>query len=250
MNKSVTYGVLLFVAGIAVGRISVLLNQPQPAALPAAQASAPGPVTPPARTEMPQVFRGTVAEVIQVSQYTYLRFETGEWAAVPSAPALSVGQTVGVALQNEMVDFTSSSLNRTFAKIWFGALEGSAPVAPQARPAPPGVKAALQAVGAANAPTLRVVDVFSERAALAGQRVKVKGTVDRVNFVQGIHYVHLKDGTGVAAEKTDDLLCMSTEDIAKGAEVTVAGLIVVDKDVGMGPVPVVLDEAVVDPKQP
>ena len=35
-----------------------------------------------------------------------------------------------------------------------------------------------------------------------------------------------------------------------GAEVTVVGLIVVDKDVGMGPVPVVLDEAVLDSKQP
>ncbi|MDP2270647.1 MAG: hypothetical protein Q8N23_13495 [Archangium sp.] len=237
MSKSVAVGVLIFVAGIVVGRISVLSNQPQVATLtPVAAAPAPA-------MAAPGVLTGTIAEVIQVSQYTYLRLESGEWAAVPSAPALAVGQPVSVSLQNEMTDFTSPSLGRTFAKIWFGALEGAAPVARAAPPAPPEVKAALQAVGSGAALTLRVVDVFSERKALAGQRVKVTGTVDRVNFVQGVHYVHLKDGTGAAADKTDDLLCLSSVEVAKGAAVTVEGLIVLDKDVGMGPVSVVLDQA-------
>ncbi len=242
MSKTVAVGVLLFVAGIVVGRLSVLMNQPQVATLtPVAPAPAPA-VEPPG--EGPGVLTGTIAEVIQVSQYTYLRLESGEWAAVPAAPALAVGQPVSISLQNEMTDFTSPSLNRTFAKIWFGAL-GGAPMArgPAAAEAAPDVKAALQAVGSSAALTLRVVDVFSERKALAGQRVKVSGTVDRVNFVQGIHYVHLKDGTGAATEKTDDLLCLSNVEVAKGASVTMEGLIVLDKDVGMGPVAVVLDQA-------
>jgi hypothetical protein len=196
------------------------------------------------------VLRGQVAEVIQVSQYTYLRLESGEWAAVPSAPSIQAGQTVGIALQNEMVDFTSPSLGRTFARIWFGALEGAAPQAAQAQPqmaqlpsSPPGVQAALQAVGSSNAVALRVVDVFSERKALAGQRVKVTGTVDRVNFVQGVHYVHVKDGTGVAADKTDDLLVLSQVEVAKGASVTAEGVVAIDRDVGMGSVAVLLDQA-------
>lgn len=246
MNKSVAVGVLLFVAGIGVGRVSVLMNQPQPVT-----ATPPSPlVAAPAATSQPGgVLRGKIAEVIQVSQYTYLRLESGEWAAVPSAQ-LAAGQSVGISLQNEMVDFTSPSLGRTFARIWFGALEGAAPPAPspspmQAQPtSPPEVKAALEAVGASSALQLRVVDVFSERRVLEGQRVKVKGTVDRVNFVQGIHYVHLKDGTGVAGEKTDDLLCLSQAEMAKGAQVTIEGLVVLEKDVGMGPVPVALDQAV------
>jgi DNA-binding XRE family transcriptional regulator len=248
MNKSVAVGVVLFVAGLVVGRLSVLMNQPQTGA-PAPTAVAPVAAPPPPQAGEAQVLRGTVAEVIQVSQYTYVRLETGEWAAVPSAPSLAAGQSVGISLQNEMTDFTSPSLGRTFARIWFGALEGAAPVAraaeapPQAAIAAPEVKAALQAVGSSNALTLRVVDVYSERKALAGQRVKVKGKVDRVNFVQGIHYVHLKDGTGAAADKTDDLLCMSSTEFTKGAEVTLEGLIVLDKDVGMGPVSVVLDQA-------
>ncbi len=238
MNKSVAVGVLCFVVGIAVGRVSVLMNQPQPvAAAPAPVAAAPAAPSGPGG-----VLRGTVAEVIQVSQYTYLRLESGEWAAVPSA-TIDVGQSVGISLQNEMVDFTSPSLGRSFARIWFGALEGSAPPAPVQPAAAPEVKAALDAVEASNALQLRVIDVFSERRVLEGQRVKVKGTVDRVNFVQGIHYVHLKDGTGVAGEKTDDLLCLSSVDIPKGASVTIEGLVVLEKDVGMGPVPVALDQA-------
>ncbi len=243
MSKSVAIGVLVFVAGIVVGRVSVLMNPPQVATLtPVAAAPAPAMAAP---SGAPGVLTGTIAEVIQVSQYTYLRLESGEWAAVPSAPALAVGLPVSVSLQNEMTDFTSPSLGRTFARIWFGALEGAAPVAraPAAPAAPPEVKAALQAVGSSAALTLRVVDVFSERKALAGQRVKVSGTVDRVNFVQGIHYVHLKDGTGDAADKSDDLLCLSSAEVARGAAVTLEGLIVLDKDVGMGPVSVVLDQA-------
>jgi aspartyl/asparaginyl-tRNA synthetase len=108
---------------------------------------------------------------------------------------------------------------------------------PRARPLPP----------VANGPalTLRVADVYSERALLGGQRVKVKGTVDRVNQVQGVHYAHLKDGTGAAAEKTDDLLCISSAALPKGETVTVEGVVALDKNVGMGVNPVVLDEAVV-----
>lgn len=245
MNKTVAVGAILFVAGIIVGRASVLVNQPS--SPPPAVTSAP--LTPPAQGEQGQVLRGRVAEVIQVSQYTYLRLESGEWAAVPASPSLAVGQSVGVSLQNEMVDFTSPSLGRTFARIWFGALEGAAPQAPQAQQpqplpsAPPGVQAALQAVGSSNAVSLRVVDVFSERKALVGQRVKVTGTVDRVNFVQGVHYVHMKDGTGVAADKTDDLLVLSQVDVAKGAQVTAEGVVAIDRDVGMGSVAVLLDQA-------
>lgn len=249
MNKTVAVGAILFVVGIIVGRASVLINQPDSSA-PAAVTSAPA--TAPAQVQAAgqgQVLRGRVAEVIQVSQYTYLRLESGEWAAVPSAPSLAAGQSVGIALQNEMVDFTSPSLGRTFARIWFGALEGAAPAAPQAPlppaapSAPPEVQAALQAVGSSNALALRVIDVFSERKALVGQRVKVSGTVDRVNFVQGVHYVHLKDGTGVAADKTDDLLVLSQVDVAKGAQVTAEGLVAIDRDLGMGPVAVLLDQA-------
>ena len=248
MTKSVALGIVLFVAGIAVGRVSALMTQPS--AGPPSVAAAPqlrGPNTAPPEQAPANVLRGTVAEVIQVSQYTYLRLDSGEWAAIPSTPSLTVGAVVAVQGQTQMTDFSSPSLGRTFPKIWFGALEGAAPaqeVPTRALP-PPEVKAALQAVEASGALVMRVVDVYSERAALSGQHVKVKGTVDRGSFVQGIYYVHLKDGTGAAADKSDDLLCLSSVELARGAAVTLEGVVVVNKDVGMGPVPVVLDQVVV-----
>lgn len=260
MTKSVALGVLLFIAGVVVGRVSVLATQPE-ATVPAPAAAALPPNHPPmpnaaapsepmGAPQTANIIRGQVAEVIQVSQYTYLRLESGEWAAIGSTPTLTVGQRVAVMGQTQMTDFSSPSLGRTFPKIWFGALEGAAPSAPQrpsqpmpTPPAAPEVKAALQAVEASGALTLRVVDVFSERQALSGQRVKVKGTVDRVNVVQGVTYVHLKDGTGTAGEKNDDLLCMSRVEVAKGASVTMEGTIALNKDIGMGPVPVVLEQA-------
>ena len=254
MTKSVALGIVLFVAGLAVGRMSVLMTQPSSSPSAPTMAAAPPMMAPSAEPSgaMANVLHGTVAEVIQVSQYTYLRLDSGEWAAIPSTPALTVGTTVTVQAQTQMTDFASPSLGRTFPKIWFGALEGAPSVArsPEAQVMPnkalaPEVKAALQAVEASGVLTMRVADVYSERAVLTGQRVKVKGTVDRGSLVQGIYYLHLKDGTGAAADKSDDLLCLSTVEVAKGAAVTLEGVVVVNKDVGMGPVPVALDQVVV-----
>lgn len=258
MTKSVAIGVLLFIAGIVVGRVSVLSTQPQAAAASPSFPNQPMLAVPSAPSSPSEavpggVLRGRVAEVIQVPQYTYVRMESGDWAAVSSAPSLTVGATVGINLQTQMTQFSSPSLGRTFEKIWFGALEGAEPVArqpsnmdpvPTAKPAaPPEVKAAIKAVESGPALTLRVVDVYSERAMLAGKRVKVKGTVDRSSLVQGVYYVHLKDGTGAAADKSDDLLCLASAELAKGAAVTMEGVVALDKNVGMGPIPVVLEEA-------
>jgi hypothetical protein len=263
MSRSVAISVIVFVVGFALGRVSVLnggaaspasvtmtpTGTPAMPAMPASAKSGVNDVRPGGQ------LHGKVAEVLQVPQYTYLRMESGEWAAVDSAPSMTVGQEATVNLQNEMADFPSPSLNRTFAKLWFGTLEGAAPVARTPAPgAMPGAGAPTGApMGEARpmakvadtgpALTLRVVDVYTEKAALNGKKVKIKGTVDRVNVVQGVAYVHLKDGSGDATAKTDDLLCIASGEVTKGQSVTAEGVIAVDKNVGMGPVPVALDEA-------
>ena len=247
MQRTVIVGIVLFVVGVVAGRMSVATSTSTPT-----PAAAPGAVAP--QGELPSeaqagTMHGRVAEVLQVSQYTYLRLESGAWAAVEKAPTLEAGDEVTVLLQTEMRDFASPSLNRTFASLWFGTLEGAAPMVRQAQPQPvavpsPDVKAALAALGTAGPLTLRVADVHSEKAALAGQQVKVTGTVDRVMEVQGKQYIHLKDGSGAAADKTDDLLVVSASPVSKGASVTLQGTVAVGRDLGMGPVPVMLDEAV------
>jgi hypothetical protein len=258
MSRSVAISVVVFVVGFALGRVSVLSTAPsaptQVTLTPTG--SPPMPAMPTARAGANDVrpggqLHGKVAEVLQVPQYTYLRMESGEWAAVDSAPSMAVGQEATVNLQNEMANFDSPSLKRTFERLWFGTLEGAAPVvrAPPAGAVPPSgapvgdVKPVAKMADTGPALTLRVVDIYSEKAALNGKKVKVKGTVDRVNVVQGVAYVHLKDGSGDATAKTDDLLCIASGEVTKGQAVTAEGVVAVDKNVGMGPVPVALDEA-------
>lgn len=231
MQKLVLTGVVTFALGIAVGRFTVAATKPETPAPPAA--------TPVSRAGS---LKGRVAEVMQVPQYTYLRLESGAWAAVSSVPSLQVGQEVTVLAETEMNDFTSPSLGRTFTTIVFGTLEG----APRAEAAPsllpPSVNAAINAAQT-PAVVVRIADLFAGRAELNGQRVRVKGTVDRVNVVQGVAYVHLKDGSGSSANKDDDLLCISATPVDKGAQVVFEGTVGVDRNVGMGVQPVVLDGA-------
>lgn len=271
MQKSALVGIVLFVVGVVVGRTTALMGSSSSTPPPPAEVSRPlvpqapsGPMAPVGTGSTPAnggSLTGKVAEVLQVSQYTYLRFESGEWAAIEAQPSLAAGAEVTLDLQNQMENFTSPSLGRTFEKIWFATMRGAgpsnrplppampsamptAPSEPQAAaPANPAVKGALDAVKGAGGLTMRVVDVYTERQLLNGRAVKVAGKVDRVNAVQGVNYVHLKDGSGVAADKTDDLLCISSEPVTAGQQVVMEGVVAVDKNVGMGINPVVIDQA-------
>ena len=212
----------------------------------------------PGEAAAPAALIGKVTEVIQVPNYTYLHLTTAtgdEWAAVGTTTSVTAGQTVALSNASKMVDFTSGTLKRTFPTIWFGQLQGAegAAAAPRAMPAPSGftkpagsaaTAGAMAAIGKAEGPLgLRVADVYSERKMLNGKSVKVRGLVTKVNAVQGINYVHVKDGSGKAAAGDDDLTVMTTSTAKVDDVVTVEGKVSVDKDIGMGPKPVVLEEA-------
>jgi hypothetical protein len=92
---------------------------------------------------------GEVLEALAAGNYTCLRLRTasGEvWAAVPRAK-IALHSNVSITGASEMKDFTSPTLKRTFASIYFGTLAGPgdehpksaglAPVDP-ATPLPPG----------------------------------------------------------------------------------------------------------------
>ncbi len=246
MPKLAAVALITFALGVLAGRLSVTLPSPPPTTM----------ATPPPATTEPGSLSGVVAEVLQVPPYTYLRLQSGEWAAVSEVPSLQPGRRVTVLVQTELSDFTSASLGRTFARIAFGTLDGAAQT-PQPTAVSPGVAAALAAVQEQPAALLqnldgkatatgefRVEELYAQRAALNGRRVRVRGTVDRVNTVQGVHYVHLKDGSGTAEKKDDDLLCISQVTFDKGAQVSLEGTVAVDRNVGMGVNPVVLDDVV------
>lgn len=252
--------VAVFLLGFGVGRTSAQPGgAPVQPAMSAPMAAAPAQTAPMAMGggEMPapgaQSVVGTVAEVIQVPSYTYLRLTTAsgeQWAAISTNPDMAVGQLVTV-VGTEMVDFTSTTLKRTFSTIWFGNLQNGgakpsmgAPSAPVVAAPPANSGGAMAAVAKADGPLgVRVADVYSGRKALSGKTVRVKGLVTKVNAVQGINYVHVKDGSGAAATGDDDLIIMTTASVKVDEVPTLEGKVVVDKDVGMGPRPVMLEEA-------
>ena len=77
--------------------------------------------------------------------------------------------------------------------------------------------------------------VFTAQASLAGKTVTVRGKV--VKFNGGIldrNWVHLQDGSGQAADGTNDLLVTSDAAAKVGDIVTVTGTVAVDKDFTAG----------------
>jgi hypothetical protein len=104
-------------------------------------------------------------------------------------------------------------------------------------------------VGLAPAPELRVEKLERSRAAnghtveeihagrrtLAGQRLRVRGTVVKLNEgILGKTYLHLRDGSGNAERGDDDLTATTTEAFELGETVELEGELAIDQDVGAG----------------
>jgi hypothetical protein len=200
----------------------------------AAQPAAAGPVS------------GEVLEVRDVESYTYLRLKTAQgetWAAVPTAQ-IKKGAKVTIENPTVMTNFQSKALNKTFDKVVFGTLAGTAGSTAQAnkevaaahagagKPADtPDVKVAK--ASGANAYT--VADVLAKPAAMKDKPVLIRGKVVKYNGgIMGKNWIHLRDGSGSAADNTNDLIVTTTEQAKIGDVITVKGVVRTDKDFGAG----------------
>jgi hypothetical protein len=189
---------------------------------------------------------GKVLEVKDVDSYTYLRLKTkdGEmWAAVARMP---VQKGADVVIENPMVmrNFESKALAKTFDKIVLGTLSGSGNSAAVAG----GDMTTLHAgvakqvdvgnikVAKASGPDAQTVaEIVTKRAALKDKTVLVRGKVVKYTAgVLGKNWIHLRDGTGSAADKTDDVLVTSTDEARIGDVVLVKGIVHTDRDLGAG----------------
>ena len=104
-------------------------------------------------------------------------------------------------------------------------------------------------VGLAPAPELRVdklersrapnghsvEELHAGRQKLAGQKLRVRGTVVKLNEgILGKTYLHLRDGSGSAERGDDDLTVTTTEAFELGEIVELEGELAIDQDVGAG----------------
>jgi hypothetical protein len=189
---------------------------------------------------------GEVLEVRDVESYTYLRLKTAQgetWAAVATAP-LKKGAKVTIENVTVMNNFQSKALNRKFDKVLFGTLAGApgstaaagkqaaSPHAGAAKVADAGDVRVPKASGA-NART--VAEIMTKPADLKDKPVLIRGKIVKYNpSIMGKNWIHLRDGSGSEADKTNDLLVTTSEDAKVGDVVTVKGVVRVDKDFGSG----------------
>ena len=213
----------------------------QPAVTPApsaAGAAAPTPVSTGTVT-------GTVAETMNAGGYTYVRLQTGKddvWIAATEFE-VKAGERLTAPLEMAMQNFHSKTLNRDFAVVYFVSQIGrdgqplSAPAAPRAAPAMSSHQSAETPVESiAPAPGgMSIAEVWARRDALAGKPVVIRGKVVKVNIgIMDRNWLHLQDGSGSAADRTNDLTVTTAGEARVGDIVTAAGALAIKKDFGSG----------------
>ena len=104
---------------------------------------------------------------------------------------------------------------------------------------------------AADAKVQTVAALNQNKATLAGKTISAQGKVVKVNNgIMGRNFVHVQDGTGDAATATNNLIVTSKQTAAVGDQVTVSGVVVVNRDFGAGySYPLLIEEASITPKK-
>jgi len=106
--------------------------------------------------------------------------------------------------------------------------------------------ATSQAVPAAMAP-MTIAAVWKGRATLAGKTVTLRGKVVKFNpGILGVNWIHIQDGSGTAADATNDITITSDADTQVGNDITVTGTVVLNRDLGSGyKYPVLIEKATI-----
>jgi RecJ-like exonuclease len=89
--------------------------------------------------------------------------------------------------------------------------------------------------------------LFAQKDKLSGQRVQISGKVVKVNNgIMGKNFFHVQDGSGKSGAND---LTVTTQDVVKvGDQVTVTGVVTVNRDFGAGySYPLIVEEATVKP---
>jgi hypothetical protein len=211
-------------------------------------ASAAGDASPPAAPPV----KGEVLEVLDAEAFTYMRLRTAKgetWAAVSKAPVRK-GEQVTIQNPTVMQNFQSKSLKRTFDTIVMGRLAGAAGGQAAAAASPhAGADLSQFHGGSGKAPEVdvgkvakaegasgrTVAEVYASRAALKDKPVTIRAKVVKVTAgVMGKNWVHLRDGSGSAADGSNDLVATSKEEPKVGDLVIAKGKVRTDVNLGSG----------------
>ena len=190
----------------------------------------------------PNVHKITAQEVIQSTNYTYVRVsEDGKesWIAI-TKQEVEAGKLYYYVPNIEMNNFTSKELNRTFPSIWFVSRFTPTPILATGKSAgtitpqgkqPPVAKAGIKVAPAKGGIT--IAELYAKKDSYTGKSIKIKGEVVKFNKqIMGKNWFHIQDGTN--SNGSFDLTITTDEMVKVGDVVTVEGIIAVNKDFGYG----------------
>jgi hypothetical protein len=217
----------------------------------------------------PGMVRGTVVETMNSGGYTYVLLDTGSgqhWMAGMES-FVEVGHVVETVEGMPMQQFTSKTLNRTFDVLYF--VDGFRNLSVTAMPAGqdaggmpaghPSVSSSqsqAETGGVGSAATLDaplealesgkdIAWVYANKDSLAGQQVSLRGKVVKYNEgILGWNFLHVQDGSGEAADGSNDMIVTTKAQSAVGQTVVLNGTVLLDKDFGAGyTYPVLIEDA-------
>lgn len=183
-----------------------------------------------------------VEEVLQTSQYTYIRsIKDGQnqWFAIP-AMQVKTGSEYYYKGGLEMKDFESKELNRVFdniillVEIYKANSQGQQPQSDGNITHSGTVKSGKADVSIETPKGgISIADLMKKKKSYKNKVVKVKGMVTKFNpAIMGKNWIHLQDGT--EHEGRFDLTITTDEEVKTGEIVTFEGVIALDQDLGFG----------------
>jgi hypothetical protein len=99
--------------------------------------------------------------------------------------------------------------------------------------------------------TKTIGDLYRERAELNGKQVTLRGEVVKVNNqIMDRNWVHLRDGSGDAADGSNDITITTQDKATLHDQVQVTGTLAVDLDFGSGyKYPLLVEKATITKRQ-
>ncbi|MEA3385969.1 MAG: DNA-binding protein [Thermodesulfobacteriota bacterium] len=213
---------------------------------------------------------GKVAETMNSGGYTYVLLDNGGekiWVAMPEMH-VTVGEEVVLKPGMEMVNFTSSTLNRTFERVIFSTgpvsekgepvrknvkmPPGDSPMKMMKAPASGGMGVGtpiedMKVEKATGQDAYTIAEVYEKKSGLCNNKVLVRGKVVKVlPKIMGKNWIHLQDGSGNEKKGNYDLVVTSQDMPSVGNVITVSGTVYTDKDFGAGyKYNVIIEEAII-----
>ena len=206
-----------------------------------------------AATADPNVHKVIALEIINTTQYTYLRVDengTEKWLAFPLAN-VKVGETYYYVNEMAMTNFVSKELGRTFASVYFVERVGTEPptkvmdskvknMNPQPQES---VEEHTGNAGIAvekmkvkidpDKGVISIAELLANKEKYDGKKVIVKGKVSKFSpEIMNKNWIHLQDGSEFKG--TYDLTITTKEMVKEGDIIKYEGKVAINKDFGAG----------------